>query len=211
MRVDNFFPKNNTDLRSNALLAAGTVSMVDVVSVSRPGASSSIPGTTRWSGRLPRGESSRVDQAEVSRPPRARKTSVNSPTAKISSPAVSVSPPIRDLSPSTLFGENLIRINQVPDLLPSRRGGRAVGLASVYRWMEGGKRGIHLEWLHMPWGRATSVEAVERFLAAISGHRRNPRRNIPTLQPRRRKREIEKATQYLMMEFGHNVTKGNRS
>lgn len=104
---------------------------------------------------------------------------------------------------SLLFGERLIRLNEVRNLLPPRSGGRKIGLATIYRWTNKGSHGVRLEYARVPWGRVTSVEAVERFIARLnSGHRGSP----TTLTPARRQREIDRATKRLETSLGLNKT-----
>jgi hypothetical protein len=106
-----------------------------------------------------------------------------------------------------LSGETLLRLHQVPDLLPRNRNGKKVGLASVYRWTDRGVRGIRLEYIRAPWGRVTSIEAVERFLQRLNGDRKTE----SDLTPARRRREIQRATQYVAASLGlDTVTRGGQ-
>lgn len=104
---------------------------------------------------------------------------------------------------SSLFGEQLIRLNDVRRLLPPREGGRRPGLSSIYRWCERGIRGVKLEWYPAPWGRMTSVEAVERFLIQL-----NKGKPPLLLTPARRRRQIAEATKRVEAMLGLNKNDG---
>ena len=134
----------------------------------------------------------------VSHPPRNQSAHFSQSRSAPPEPAepesgtlVAESPPATDLRKG-LFGEQLIRLDAVADILPRNRRGRKVGLSSLYRWCDRGVRGVRLEWIRFPWGRVTSMEAIQRFV-----HRLNEGRAQPTLTPNRRKREIDRATQYV--------------
>jgi len=69
-----------------------------------------------------------------------------------------------------ISSEALIPISEVPAALPRR-----VSIASVYRWMLRGVKGIHLQTILIGGRRYTSREALQRFAeqttAAASGER----------------------------------------
>jgi len=124
------------------------------------------------------------------------------------SPSQSPPPTAKD---NSLFGETLVRLNQVPQLLPPKSDGRRVGISTVYRWVARGVRGTRLETVSAPWGQITSKEAVERFLTKLSPstveeHRRHSTR-------RRREQaaaslEVNKALGLACPEIGHRPNGG---
>ncbi len=87
---------------------------------------------------------------------------------------------------SCLIGERLVRLHTVPILLADHVSGRKPSLGAVYRWVKKGVRGVHLETVRLPWGLATSVEAVERFIEAQS---RCDVRTVALTPARRRRHE----------------------
>lgn len=97
-----------------------------------------------------------------------------------------------------ILSEHVIRLNRVPHLPPPASSGRRVGISSVYRWCDRGVRGVRLEYAHAPWGRITSVEAVERFLRRLGGDTHA----IPMLTPARRRREQVRAANYVRTVLG---------
>ena len=111
-----------------------------------------------------------------------------------------------ELSDSPLT-EELVRLSDVPKHLPRNRNGKKVGTSTVYRWATKGVRGIRLEWWQLPSGRVTSLEAVTRFLRALTEQRLSA---DPTQfqTPRRRTRRAQKAEQFLVAELGADMKKG---
>jgi hypothetical protein len=69
--------------------------------------------------------------------------------------------------------EHLIRPKDACRLFPGRSG-KGISLATCWRWMLHGRRGVKLESLLAFGTRYTSHEAVARFLAALN---RQPREN----------------------------------
>ena len=64
--------------------------------------------------------------------------------------------------------EDLIPVREVPAALPLQPGGRRIHLATVYRWMSRGVRGVRLEWIRIGGHTFTSREALVRFVEATS-------------------------------------------
>ncbi len=84
-------------------------------------------------------------------------------------------------SRTSLYGEQLLSIPEVPEFLPSRRGKR-LHISTVYRWALKGVRGKVLESTMLGGVRYTSLEAIQRFMG-----------NGPELLlEQRRKAEIER-------------------
>ena len=104
--------------------------------------------------------------------------------------------------PSSLpLDETLLRFNQVPKYLPRNGNGKLIGLSSVYRWASKGVRGVHLESWQCPWGRVTSLQALGRFLNALT--RQRPPVDAPqTPTPRQRSRRAREAEEFLRSELG---------
>lgn len=111
-----------------------------------------------------------------------------------------ITPP-DEVSQRSLLGEQLIRLNEVRKLLPPRSDGRRVALSTVYRWCHRGVRGVRLETMRGPWGRMTSIEAVERFLLALN----KDRPQELTITPARRRRQKARAAEELRQALGGEV------
>lgn len=63
--------------------------------------------------------------------------------------------------------ETLLTFSQATKYLP-RHGGKKVSPSTVYRWASDGYHGVKLEWLKLPGAKVTTVEAIERFAAALT-------------------------------------------
>ena len=64
--------------------------------------------------------------------------------------------------------EDVIRLAEVPPLIPVAPGDKPPNFKSVYRWVKKGKRGVRLELV--PGARKlTTRQAVVRFLARVAG------------------------------------------
>ena len=87
--------------------------------------------------------------------------------------------------------ESLISCREASALFPPGRRGKRPHRSTVFRWITNGVRGVRLESVSLPGGRATSKEAIARFLKALTemDERENPFRQptAPSLD-RRRKR-----------------------
>lgn len=87
--------------------------------------------------------------------------------------------------------EELISCREASRLFPPGRRGKRPHRSTIFRWITAGVRGICLESLSLPGGRATSREAIARFLNELTklDERENPFRQptAPSLD-RRRKR-----------------------
>ncbi len=92
--------------------------------------------------------------------------------------------------PDRLVSEQIIRLNDVADWLPRRAPGRKVSQVTLWRWATKGVRGVdgrrvRLETIKLGGRRYTSVEAVERFAAALDGRAWRRRRAKHTAGRRR--------------------------
>ena len=61
------------------------------------------------------------------------------------------------------IGETMIPLSGVPKYCPRR-----VHRSAVYRWTEGGLQGVYLRWFQAGGTRATTVEELNRFFAALT-------------------------------------------
>ena len=52
--------------------------------------------------------------------------------------------------------------------LPTRRAGKRPNIATLYRWMQTGCRGIRLEYILVGGTRCTSLEALQRFFDRLT-------------------------------------------
>ena len=90
-----------------------------------------------------------------------------------------------------LSAEKLIRVQDVPRLLPPRHTGKRVHISAVYRWIQRGVQGVRLESIRIGGTTYTSKEALQRF-----ADRRSPENDgpvgVPTTTATRRK-QIERA------------------
>ena len=71
--------------------------------------------------------------------------------------------------PISIATESIIGLTAAAKRLPKLRNDRPVSPATIWRWYRFGIHGIKLETIVVGGTRATSVEALNRFLAAING------------------------------------------
>lgn len=67
-----------------------------------------------------------------------------------------------------ILSEQMMSLADAAAMLPRRRAGKKVHLATVYRWTQVGCRGVRLESLQIGATRCTSVEAMQRFFVKLS-------------------------------------------
>ena len=67
--------------------------------------------------------------------------------------------------------ETIICFDNAAQELPRRRRGRRIHLSTLYRWSDGGCRGVVLETIQVGGSRCTSREALQRFFEALSSRR----------------------------------------
>ena len=71
-----------------------------------------------------------------------------------------------------LTKEKLIRLSEIPKLLPIRANGKRVHVSAVYRWVSRGVGGAKLDVVKIGGCTYTSTEAVQRFADRLSeGHK----------------------------------------
>jgi hypothetical protein len=80
-----------------------------------------------------------------------------------------------------LTTESLIRLHDVGNYIPSSRAGKRLGKAVAFRWALRGVRGTKLETLKVGGCRFTTVEAIQRFVAALNPNPASA--NKPPLRP----------------------------
>jgi hypothetical protein len=66
-----------------------------------------------------------------------------------------------------IYHEKLITLPQAAAMLPRKRGKR-VHVSTIYRWMNGGVKGVRLEYCEYGGTRYTSVPAMRRFSQRIA-------------------------------------------
>ena len=99
--------------------------------------------------------------------------------------------------------QKLIRLADVRKLpnLPIGRNGKRLHIATLYRWVLRGVRGVKLEVIMVGGSTCTSEEAVQEFFDEVTRRRRGGEvaaSPMPTYQwSARRRREIEEATRQL--------------
>lgn len=69
---------------------------------------------------------------------------------------------------SRLLGEQPIALADAAKLLPKNRSGKAVHVATLYRWAARGHKGVRLEIVRLGGRVYTSAAALERFIARCS-------------------------------------------
>ena len=67
-----------------------------------------------------------------------------------------------------ILAETLVTIPQASALLPSDESGRKPAIATIYRWMLRGVKGVRLETCLVGGKRFTSHEALQRFSEAVT-------------------------------------------
>ena len=65
--------------------------------------------------------------------------------------------------------ERMIRLEDVRNHLPSNRRGKQLSKGVIFRWALHGVRGVMLETIRVGGARLTSIEALQRFVAAQNG------------------------------------------
>jgi hypothetical protein len=91
------------------------------------------------------------------------------------------------------FSEALIRLSDVPGLVPGRQG-KPVHIATVHRWASEGLRGVTLETIAAGGAVCTSRSALQRFFEAVSAARRT-RPTSPTTDPTSEPSQARQAAQ----------------
>ena len=66
------------------------------------------------------------------------------------------------------LSEHVLSLADAARILPKRRGGRRVHVATVYRWISHGCKGVKLEALQVGGTLCTSREALQRFFDRLT-------------------------------------------
>src|SRR4051794_28442253 len=93
-----------------------------------------------------------------------------------------------------LFTERVIPLRDYPKHVPPRNGKRLSRYAG-YRYAVRGVRGVKLETIQLPSGRHTSLEAIARFVARLTGQAvpDEPAVSRPAREAQRRHAAVEQA------------------
>ena len=67
-----------------------------------------------------------------------------------------------------LRNETVISLTRAATLLPRRRAGKKVHVATLYRWASAGCRGVQLETIRVGGTLCTSEEAIQRFCERLT-------------------------------------------
>jgi hypothetical protein len=78
-----------------------------------------------------------------------------------------------------------------------RRNGRPPHIASLYRWVFRGCRGIRLDSVVVAGSRVTTSESVDRWIAALTANANGESAATATRTPIRRKRDHDRAERNL--------------
>ncbi len=70
-----------------------------------------------------------------------------------------------------LAGETLVPLIRAGEHMPPSPSGRPKSQATLWRWARDGYRGVVLETLKVGSGTYTSVEAIRRFMVAVTAAR----------------------------------------
>lgn len=96
-----------------------------------------------------------------------------------------------------ISSEKLLTPAEIVQHIPRRRAGKKCNIATIYRWMTDGVRGVKLEHLCVGGTRCTSLEALQRFFDLLTARAERQ----PTEQPQRltksRRKQIEAAERRL--------------
>jgi Protein of unknown function (DUF1580) len=94
--------------------------------------------------------------------------------------------------------ETVLSPAEARNRLPARRAGKRPDIATIYRWMQIGCRGIRLEFIVIGGTRCTSLEALQRFFDRLT-EAAEP--SAPAIPPpaltKTRQRQIEAAERRL--------------
>lgn len=87
---------------------------------------------------------------------------------------------------SISLSEQIILLSAAARRLPCLRAGRPVNPSTLWRWATKGVRGVRLETIRIGATTATSVEALERFIAALN------QRPVQSLSASKHELQVEK-------------------
>ena len=67
-----------------------------------------------------------------------------------------------------ILSESLLSPAEAAEILPHRRAGKKPNVATIYRWMQVGCKGIRLEFAQIGGTRCPSRESLARFFGALT-------------------------------------------
>lgn len=85
--------------------------------------------------------------------------------------------------------ETVVSFMEASKHLPRRRAGKRPHVATLYRWVQHGVRGVKLEGIQVGGTLCTSLEALQRFCERCT----DPSSRPPSSTSQSREREIKKA------------------
>jgi Protein of unknown function (DUF1580) len=90
--------------------------------------------------------------------------------------------------------ERLISLSEAAKLFPAGRYGSKPHTSTIWRWITSGVKGVRLKSVVLPRGRATSKEAVQRFLRALTeqADRNHPFRSPTPTDYKRRQKQADR-------------------
>ena len=89
--------------------------------------------------------------------------------------------------------EEVLTLTEAARRLPRRRRGKRPHVATLYRWVQQGVRGVKLEAIQVGGTLCTSLEALQRFCERCT----DPSSRPPSSTSKSREREIKKAEREL--------------
>jgi hypothetical protein len=97
-----------------------------------------------------------------------------------------------------LISEKPLTLQAAAKLPQLRRNGRSPHIATIYRWVDRGCRGLKLESVVIGGSRCTTSEAIDRWIAALSAGGDTQSAPINVLKtPNQRQREHERSERAL--------------
>ena len=93
--------------------------------------------------------------------------------------------------------ETVVSLTEATKHLPERRTRKRANVATLYRWTNGGCRGVRLDYLMVGGTRCTSLEALQRFFDALTAAAEADQPPAPSPLPKSRQRQIEAAERRL--------------
>lgn len=101
-----------------------------------------------------------------------------------------------------ITNEDLIRLNEVPKLLPKRPNGKRIHISAIYRWSQKGIRGIKLATIRIGGTTYTSRQAIQRFGDSQTDNNQSDISQQPQVSNFTRKSQVDKATEQVLKTIG---------
>ncbi len=96
-----------------------------------------------------------------------------------------------------ITSEKLLTPSEIAQHIPRRRAGKKCNVATIYRWMTDGVRGVKLEHLCVGGTRCTSLESLQRFFDALTAQADGQHVQQPPRLTKSRRKQIEAAEKRL--------------